>query len=315
MDVIPFLLDGAEQASLEDALSQRFHLLDLILRDCYGSQLLMGGGKIPAELVVGNPMFLPPCHGLLPGNFHHLHFYSADLTRAADGSWWVLSDRLEAPSGMGYALENRQLSHRVMPDLMRTSPVRALQPFVAQFCETVERLSPRTSDNPHVVLLTPGPATETYFEHSFLARMMGYPLVEGADLTVRDSRVYLKTISGMQKVDVILRRLDSEWCDALELRSDSLLGIPGLLHAVRSGNVAVANGLGCGLLQSPAFSAYLPGLSRVLLGEELKIPSVATWWCGQEGALEYVIEHLPELAIKPAKDPSARRNCVRQFAI
>lgn len=302
MDVVPFLLDGAEQASLEEALSQRFHLLDLILRDCYGPQLLMEGGKIPAELVVGNPMFLPPCHGLLPGNFHHLHFYSADLTRAADGSWWVLSDRLEAPSGMGYALENRQLSHRVMPDLMRTSPVRALQPFVAQFCETVERLSPRSSDNPHVVLLTPGPATETYFEHSFLARMMGYPLVEGADLTVRDSHVYLKTISGMQRVDVILRRLDSEWCDALELRSDSLLGIPGLLHAVRAGNVAVANGLGCGLLQSPAFSAYLPGLSRILLGEELKIPSVATWWCGQEGALEYVIENLPKLAIKPAKD-------------
>ena len=173
---------------------------------------------------------------------------------------------------------------------------------MAQFCETVERLSPRKGENAHVVLLTPGPANETYFEHSFLARTMGYPLVEGADLTVRDGRVYLKTISGMQQVDVILRRLDSEWCDALELRGDSVLGIPGLLHAVRAGNVAVANGLGCGLMQSPAISAYLPGLSRVLLGEELKIPSVATWWCGQQKALDYVLEHLAQLVIKPAKD-------------
>ena len=302
LDVIPFVLGGDEWAKLEEGLSQRFHLLNLMLRDCYGPQLLMAGGKIPADLVVGNPSFLPPSHGLLPNNFHHLHFYAADLARARDGSWWVLSDRLEAASGMGYAVENRQLSHRVFPDLLRVQPVRALQPFVAAFCETVEALSPRKGGSPHVVLLTPGPATETYYEHSFLARTMGYPLVEGADLTVRDSRVYLKTISGMQQVDVIVRRLDSEWCDPLELRGSSVFGIPGLLHAIRAGHVAVANGIGCGLLQSPALGAYLPGIAKSLLGENLKIPSIATWWCGQEKALEYVIENLSKLVIKPAKD-------------
>lgn len=302
MDVIPFILDGDEWSYLEDALSQRFHLIDLVLKDCYSDQHLLEGGKLPADLVVGNPGFLPACHGLLPNNYHSLQFYSADLARSPDGKWWVLSDRLDAASGMGYAIENRQLSQRVMPDLMRTTPVRSLQPFVAQFAETVERLSPRKNDNPHVVLLTPGPANETYFEHSFLARTLGYPLVEGEDLTVRNSRVFLKTISGMQQVDVILRRLDSEWCDPLELRHESLLGIPGLLQAVRAGNVAVANGLGCGLLQSPAFSAFFPGLCRVLLGEELKIPSVATWWCGEEKALDYVLKNLPKLVIKPAKD-------------
>lgn len=304
MDVIPFILDGAEWSYLEDALSQRFHLIDLVLGDCYGAQRLIEGGKIPADLVVGNPGFLPACHGLLPGNYHNLQFYSADLARSPDGKWWVLSDRLDAASGMGYAIENRQLSQRVLPDLIRTTPVRSLQPFVAQFSETIERLSPRRNENPHVVLLTPGPANETYFEHSFLARTLGYPLVEGADLTVRDSRVFLKTISGMQQVDVILRRLDSEWCDPLELRNDSLLGIPGLLQAVRAGNVAIANGLGCGLLQSPAFSAFFPGLCRNLLGEDLKIPSVATWWCGQEKALDYVLKNLASLVIKPAKDRS-----------
>jgi uncharacterized circularly permuted ATP-grasp superfamily protein/uncharacterized alpha-E superfamily protein len=304
MDVIPFILDGAEWSYLEDALSQRFHLIDLVLSDCYGAQRLLEGGKIPSDLVVGNPGFLPACHGLLPNNYHNLQFYSADLARSPDGKWWVLSDRLDAASGMGYAIENRQLSQRVLPDLMRTTPVRSLQPFVAQFSETIERLSPRKNENPHVVLLTPGPANETYFEHSFLARTLGYPLVEGADLTVRNSRVFLKTISGMQQVDVIVRRLDSEWCDPLELRNDSILGIPGLLQAVRAGNVAIANGLGCGLLQSPAFSAFFPGLCRNLLGEDLKIPSVATWWCGQEKALNYVLKNLPSLVIKPAKDRS-----------
>ncbi len=304
MDVVPFLLDGKEWSFLEEALSQRFHLLNLILHDCYGEQRLLEGGRLPPELVLGNPAFLTPAHGLLPPKFKHLHLYSADLARSADGAWWVLSDRLDAASGLGYAIENRQLSHRVMPEGLRRQPIRSLHPFISDFCDSIESLSPRQSENPHVVLLTPGPGNETYFEHSFLARTLGYPLVEGDDLTVRDSRVFLKTISGMRQVDVILRRVDSEWCDPLELRSDSLLGVPGLLQAIRSGQVAVANGIGCGLLQSPAIIAFLPGLCRDLLGEDLRLPSVATWWCGQPAEREYVLSKLSSLVLKPAKAPA-----------
>ncbi len=302
MDVVPFLLDGQEWAMIEHALSQRFHLLNLILGDCYGDQQLLKGGRIPPDLVLGNPSFLTPCHRLLPSGFHHMQLYCADLARSPDGHWWVLSDRLDAASGLGYALENRMLSHRVLPEAQRPSPIRSLQHFVAQYCETIEALAPHRNENPTVVLLTPGPHNETYFEHAFLARTLGYSLVEGDDLTVRDSRVYLKTITGLEQVDVIVRRLDAEWCDPLELRSDSLLGIPGLIQAIRSGNVAVANGLGCGLLQAPACTAFLPGLCKLLLGEDLMIPSVATWWCGHEDALKYVLDNLGSLVIKPATD-------------
>lgn len=300
MDVVPFMLDGREWAMLEDALSQRFHLLDLILKDCYGEQRLLAGGRLPPDLVLGNPSFLTACHGLLPSGFHHMQLYCADLARSPDGHWWVLSDRLDAASGLGYALENRMLSHRVIPEAQRPAAIRPLQPFVAHYCETIEGLAPHRRENPTVVLLTPGPHNETYFEHAFLARTLGYPLVEGDDLTVRNGKVYLKTITGLEQVDVIVRRLDADWCDPLELRSDSLLGVPGLLQAVRSGNVAVANGLGCGLLQAPACNAFLPGLCRLLLGEDLKIPSVATWWCGHDDALKYVLDNLHSLVVKPA---------------
>ena len=301
MDVLPFIMAGEEWAKLEQSLSQRFHLLDLILRDCYGKQQLLEGGRIAPDLVLGNPGYLTACHDLLPESHHHIQLYCADLARSPDGNWWVLSDRLDAASGLGYALENRMLSHRVIPEALRPTPVRPLQPFLAQYCETIDCLAPGHKDNPTVVLLTPGPRNETYFEHAFLARTLGYPLVEGDDLTVRNSRVYMKTITGLEQVDVIVRRLDAEWCDPLELRSDSLLGVPGLLQAVRSRNVALANGMGCGMLQAPAFSAFLPGLCKLLLGEDLKLPSVATWWCGQPAALDYVIENLSKLVIKPAK--------------
>ncbi|MEZ5305393.1 MAG: circularly permuted type 2 ATP-grasp protein, partial [Verrucomicrobiales bacterium] len=186
---------------------------------------------------------------------------------------------------------------------LRAQTVHSLQPFISAYSETIAALAPRDIDDPHVVLLTPGPHNETYFEHSYLARTLGFPLVEGDDLTVRDGRVFLKSISGLRQVDVIVRRLDSDWCDPLELRGDSLLGIPGLLQAIRSGQVAVANAVGSGLAQSPAITAFLQSLSQQLLGEDLKIPSVATWWCGQERERRYVLDNLASLVIKPAKKP------------
>ncbi|MGF1450496.1 MAG: circularly permuted type 2 ATP-grasp protein [Opitutales bacterium] len=298
MDIIPLLLGEAEWHQLELALSQRLHLLNLILQDCYGRQNLLRG-SYPPELVLGNPAFLRSCRGIIPPRRRFLHLYTADLARAPDGSWWVLSDRLDAASGLGYALENRFISSRVLPDVLRPLGVRRLQPHLQRYCAAIERLAPRQKENPLIVLLTPGPFNETYFEQSFLARQLGYPLVEGADLTVRENRVYLKTTDGMRPVDVILRRLDSDYCDPLELRDDSLLGVPGLLNAVRCGNVAVTNIPGAALLETPALLAFLPGICRNLLGEELKLPSVATWWCGQKTERDYVLANLHTLALKP----------------
>src|SRR5437764_688775 len=212
--------------------------------------------------------FLRSCHGLsLPGD-RYLHLYAANVGRGADGGFWVLGDRTQAPSGAGYALENRIVLSRTLPETFRDCRVQRLSLFFRTLRETLRSIAPWDRDNPRVVLLTPGPYNETYFEHAFLARYLGYTLVEGSDLTVRDNRVYLKLLGGLQPVDVILRRLDDTYCDPLELRRDSFLGVPGLVQAVRAGNVALANSLGSGLLETPALLPYLPGLCRHLLGED-----------------------------------------------
>ncbi|MGA2052056.1 MAG: circularly permuted type 2 ATP-grasp protein, partial [Opitutales bacterium] len=254
---------------------------------------------LPPQLVLGNPAFLRPCHGLTPPDGIFINVYAADLARSPDGQWWVLSDRLDAPSGIGYALENRTLTTRVLSDWQRDLRVARLEGFFQTLRTSFEKLVARRTESPRIVLLTPGPANETYFEHSFLARNQGFPLVEGGDLIVRSDRVYLKTLAGLRPVDLILRRVDSDFCDPLELRSDSLLGVPGLLQSARAGRVALANGLGAGLLESAGLSPFLPALCRHLLGEELKMPSVATWWCGQPHELNYVLEHLDELILQP----------------
>ena len=211
--------------------------------------------------------------------------------------------RTQAPSGAGYALENRTVVSRVLPEEIRDCNVQRLGKFFRQQRDMLFHLAPPGSNHPTIVLLTPGPHNETYFEHAYLARHLGFPLVEGADLTVRDRRVFLKTIEGLQPVDVILRRVDDSFCDPLELRGDSFLGISGLVEAARAGHVTIANALGAGLMESPAFLAYLPNLCRHLLGEQLLIPSIATWWCGQGEELRYVIEHLDSLIVRHAFDP------------
>lgn len=309
LDPAPVILDGAEWRGIEAAIVQRAALFNEILRDLYGPQRLLREGLLPAELVFPNEAFLRPCWGFEPPGGVFLHTYSADLARSPDGQWWVIADRTQAPSGAGYALENRLVTTRVLPDVFRNSHVRRLANFFQSYRETLQKLAPPNRENPRIVLLTPGPYNETYFEHAFLARYLGYTLVEGGDLTVRGNRVFLKTLGGLLPVDVIVRRQDDHFCDPLELRADSMLGVPGLVQVARSGNVAVANALGSGLAESAAYAAFLPGLARVLLGEELKMPSVATWWCGQQGARKYVEEHLGDLVIKPAF-PGARENPV-----
>src|SRR6202142_931869 len=298
IDIVPLLIPAEEWRYIEAGIIQRARLFNLLLEDLYGAQDLVVKGHFPAALLYANSAFLRPLVGVHVPKHSYLHMLAVDLARSPDGQWWVLADRTQAPSGSGYALENRTIVSDVLPDLFRTSNVLRLAPFFRAQREALTRLA--QSDNPRIVLLTPGPLNETYFEHSYLARYLGFTLVQGADLTVRENRVFLKSLEGLRPVDVILRRVDDSFCDPLELRGDSYLGVPGLVEAVRSGNVAVANALGSGLLETSAFIPFLPGLSRNLLGERLALPSVATWWCGQPRARHYVRENLDFLVIKPA---------------
>jgi len=300
LDPIPFVIAPEEWQELEAGLIQRATLLNKILVDCYGPQELIRSRWLSPALVFAQPDFLRPCHNIRATADTFLHFYAADLARSPDGQWWVISDRTQIPTGAGYALANRLATSRILPEPFRDNHVHRLAGFFRDVQNSLSHLSPRQQEKARVVMLTPGPHNETYFEQAYLARYLGYMLVEGQDLTVRDNHVFLKTLSGLERVDVILRRVDDDFCDPLELRNDSILGVPGLVEAVRAGNVTIANALGSGIVQSPAFMSFLPGLCKHLLGAELKLPSVATWWCGQAKARQYVLEHLEELVIKPA---------------
>ncbi len=300
LDLLPMILPQDEWAAIEAAIVQRATLLNKILVDVYGEQRLLQEGLLPPALVHGHAGFLRPCHGAkVPGDVM-LHLYAADLARSPDGQWWVRDDRTQAPSGMGYALENRIVISRAFPELFHDLKVQHLASFFATLRDSLAHWAPQGGGATLTVLLTPGPLNETYFEHAYLARYLGLPLVEGSDLTVREGCVWLKTLSGLKRVHAILRRLDDDYCDPLELRSDSALGIPGLVDAMRRGNVLVANALGSNLLESSMLMGFLPRLSERLLGERLKMPSVATWWCGEPAALEAVTTRLDKLVIKSA---------------
>jgi uncharacterized circularly permuted ATP-grasp superfamily protein/uncharacterized alpha-E superfamily protein len=298
LDPLPLLIDHREWRELEAGIRQRAQVLNALLVDLYGPQKLIAEGVVPAELAFGHPNFLWAAHGIRPPGDTWLHLYAADLARAPDGRWWVLNDRTQTPSGPGYALENRAIIGRVLPGLVNQLGTRPLSGFFYTLRQSLTRMADDGSP-PLVVVLTPGPFNETYFEHAYLARQLGLPLVLGQDLTVRDDSVFLKTLSGLRRVHAILRRLDDDFCDPLELRAGSALGVPGLLGAVRAKRVVIANALGSGVLESAAWLGFLPGAARVLLGESLRLPSVATWWCGEKPALEYAIAHLDRLVVKP----------------
>src|SRR3954470_13970744 len=303
LDSLPFVLPAAEWKAIEAGVAQRARMLNALLVDLYGPQRLLAEGHIPAELPFGHPNYLWPCHDLRPVDGTWLHLYAADLARAPDGRWWLLADRTQAPSGAGYALENREILEQVHPEAIPDMSVRRVRGFFNSLRDRLLSSNEEWASNnesPLAVILTPGPYNETYFEHAYLARQLGMPLVEGNDLTVRGDTVFLKTLGGLRRVHSILRRLDDDFCDPLELRSDSALGVPGLLGALRAGRVMVANALGTGVLESAAWLGFLPPVSERLIGEKLLLPEVATWWLGEKPALEYVLANLDRLVIKPA---------------
>ncbi len=305
LDPVPLILDEPDWIEIERAAIQRAHLLNAILADLYGPRHLLAEGALPPALIHGNPAFLRPLVGARPHDGRFVHVLALDLARAPDGRWWVVDHRGEVPSGIGYALENRVIVNRVLPEILRDMPVHRLASHLRLMREGLIARAPRTRENPRVVLWTPGALNETYFEHIYLARYLGFTLVEGEDLTVRDGRVYLKTLEGLQPVDVILRRNESSFCDPLELRSDSALGAPGLVEAAHGGTVALANALGSGLIEAPALMAFLPGLCRRLLGSDLLMPSVATWWCGQPHERDHAVSALDRLALRPSYNAAA----------
>ena len=298
LDPIPFLIHESEWKSIEKGLKQRAHLLDLILKDLYGPQSLIKNAIIPAELVFDNSGFLLPCFDIRQKHDKQLLNYAVDLARGPDGKMWLLDNRTQAPSGAGYALENRIVMSKVIPELNTKTYRSRLSPYFSQLQQTVDTLGNNTNENPNVVFLTPGPGNETYFEHVYLSSYLGYTLVQGNDLLVRDGFVWLKSIDQLERVDVIIKRLDDEWCDPLELRRDSLLGIPGLLQVIRLGNVSVVNPPGTSILENYGLMAFMQNACKFLLKEPLLMPSVATWWCGQTKELNFVLANLPKLIIK-----------------
>jgi uncharacterized circularly permuted ATP-grasp superfamily protein/uncharacterized alpha-E superfamily protein len=299
-DLLPMPIPAEEWAEIEKALIQRATLLDRIVADLYGPQSLIRDRLLPPALVHTNPAFLRPCHGITPANgAPHLHFYAADIARGLDGNWRVVADRVNAPSGAGYALENRNVLMRTLPELFQASTVRRLGPFFDLWQAALAQLAPRHRENPRIVLLTPGPYSETYFEHVYLARQLGLTLAEGADLTVRDAKVFLKTLGGLQQVDVILRRLDDDYCDPVELRTESAIGVAGLVDAVRAGSVTLANALGAGVVETPAILPFLPGLAQRLMGADLGMTSIETWWLGQRAVFDQVVERIEDYVFRP----------------
>jgi uncharacterized circularly permuted ATP-grasp superfamily protein/uncharacterized alpha-E superfamily protein len=310
LDLLPFIIDAADWQRIERGLAQRARLLNEVLADIYGgTQSLLTEGLLPPALVQGHPGYLRPLRGHIPPGGVYLHIAAFDLARDHDGNWSVVSQRTQAPSGLGYLLENRLTISGLFPEAYKELRVQHLAASYRRLIDMLHRLSPASDSGapPRIALLTPGPYNETYFEQTYLARYLGLTLVEGGDLVVRDDQLFLKTLHGLERVHALLRRLDDDYCDPLELRSDSALGVPGLLQAMRAGNVLVANSLGTGFLESPALYGFLPAISRRLTGEELLLPSLTSWWCGEAAACEQALPMLDRAVIKSTYPASRQR--------
>src|SRR6478736_2021202 len=295
---LPLIIDETDWQQLTTGIAQRAQLLEMVLRDLYGDGRLVAEGAVPAAAIAGSNEYLRSVCGIKPPGGRFLHLYAADVGRGPDGRWWVLSDRTQAPSGAGYALENRLVLSRAFSNLYKSMNVERVAPFFEAFRDSLRASADR--DEPRIGLLTPGSFSETYFEHATLARYLGFLLVEGDDLAVSGDRIHIRTVAGLKRLDVLLRRVDSNSLDPLELDASSHLGVPGLIDVLRKDGVVVANMPGSGVMEARALLGFLPSLSRRLFGEDLKMPHIATWWCGQKAAREEVLSRLDEVAIEGA---------------
>ncbi|MDX5357354.1 MAG: circularly permuted type 2 ATP-grasp protein, partial [Rhodobacterales bacterium] len=295
---VPIILPEAEWRHISQGLIQRADLLETVMADLYGPNSLVAEGHLPASLIAQNPEWLRPLVGIKPHGGHFLHFLAFEIGRGPDGRWWVLADRTDAPSGAGFALENRVATSRVFPDLFRQTNVHRLAGFFRAFREGLDHL--RDDPAARIGILTPGPLTDTYYEQAYIARYLGLSLLAGEDLIVQDGRLQVRTVQGPVPVEVLWRRMDSSWTDPLELNEQSQIGTPGLVSAIRQGQVTMVNALGAGVLETQALMAFLPAISRRLTGQPLTLPNVATWWCGQPDELAHVRAHADRMMIGPA---------------
>jgi uncharacterized circularly permuted ATP-grasp superfamily protein/uncharacterized alpha-E superfamily protein len=325
LELLPLLIQPADWAAIEAGVIQRAELLQTMLVDLYGPQRLLHEGLLPPALLLRHPGWLRPMVGVKPppgpGGSAGLRLFivAFDLARGPDGRWWQVAQRTQGPSGLGYVLHNRLLVARQFPDAFRDLRVQRIASSYRRLLDTLEASAREVARGmghatPRVVLLTPGPYSETYFEHAYLARYLGVPLVEGGDLTVRGERVYLKTVEGLEPVHGVLRRLDDDWCDPLELRPDSALGVPGLLQAARAGTVVMANALGSAFLESPAIQGFMPGIARRLLGQDLLMPALHTWWCGEGAAWQNARDHVADKIVRSTYPGGGRTSQVREAA-
>ena len=309
LDPIPHLLSAPEWDALEAGLRQRARLLDLLLADVYGARDLVARGVLPAEIVYGHPGFLRPCAGVAVPR--RLVVGAVDLARAPGGPWRVRGDRVGVPRGLGAMLSARRVLARLHPELYRGLRVQRVEGFYDTLRSTLAGLAVGRGESPdgsvRTVILSPGPDADVFPEHAYLARNLGYTLVSGSDLTVRQGRVAIRSVGGLEPADVVLRLVDDAWCDPLELRPESLLGPAGLIEATRRGRVALANPLGAGFLEHPALGAFLPAISRALLGEDLRLEPVRAWWCGDDAARAEVLGDLDRVVLRPlTADAGAR---------
>ncbi len=310
LDPLPLVVAAEDWTAIASGVAQRAELLNLVLADLYGPQRLLAEGLLPPRLVLGHPGFLRQLHGQRVPGAHQLFTYAVDLVRDRDGDPVVLGDRTPAPSGAAYALQNRVVTSRVLGPLHRTSQVQRLAPYFRALRKGLAEVAPAGTTLPRTVLLTPGSRNETAFEHAFLAARLGLSLVEGSDLLVSDGRVWLRALGHLEPVDVILRRVDQEWCDPLELRGDSLIGVPGLVQAVRDGTVTVVNPLGSGVLENPALQAFLPDIAVALLGQPLRLRGVETRWLGRSDARREVLADPSRWVLKPVARVAGADNAV-----
>ena len=298
LDPIPLVITSEEWEEVTKGLKQRAKLLNLIFKDLYTEQRLIKEGIVPAEIVFGHKSFIPEVFNFKNEDYYSLRFYASDISRGPDGKFWVINDRTQSPSGLGYAIENRLTMNSISNDLYPDIEIKKMANFIEGYKNMLKSLSPSNQENPLIAFLTPGPLNETYFEHSYLSSYLDLTLVQGEDLLVKNTHLWLKSLKGLRKVDTLIRRVDSQYCDPLELKNNSHLGVSGLVNVVREDNLSMINPIGIGILENIGLNPFMKNISRFLLNEELILSQIATWWCGQKKELDFVLENLKTLIVK-----------------